>query len=110
MTGGPNLSGFVAPTAWNLALVDCTDTLDEAFLFSDLLMFGTKKNQHRSDVPMTFEEEYRDMRQMSCVFLAEIRCGHAWARAFSPFSDQISQPEAFNAPVARGRNMCCVAH
>ena len=69
-----------------------------------------QKNQHRSNVPMAFEEEYRDMSQMSCVFLSEIRCGHAWARAVHPFSDQLSQPEAFNAPVARGRNMCCVAH
>ena len=91
VTGGPNLSGFVPPTAWNLAL--------------DLSTFGTKMIKHNvachHTASMNFQEEYRDRCHLSLF---------QRYRAFHPFSDWLSQVEVFPAPVARGRNMCCVAH
>ena len=48
-----------------------------------------------------FQEEYRDRCHLSLF---------QRYRAFHPFSDWLSQVEVFPAPVARGRNMCCVAH
>ena len=90
VTGGPNLSGFVPPTAWNLAL--------------DVSTFGTNIIKHvacHHTASMKFQEEYRDRCHLSLF---------QRYRAFHPFSDWLSQVEVFPAPVARGRNMCCVAH
>ena len=108
VTGGLNLSGFVPPTAWNLVQVDVR-------LIRHLFLgFVNAWNQNyqtcRLSLCSVHEICGKIRRQTSFLFVLKIiGCGHAWVRAFH-FPDLLGQPEAFNAPVARGRNMCCVAH
>ena len=61
MTGAPNLSGFVAPTARNLVQVDFT--LDEAFLVFGFVSVWNQNYQDCSDVSMKVEEEHRDRHE-----------------------------------------------
>ena len=69
MTGAPNLSGFVAPSARNLVQVDFT--LDEAFLVFGFVSVWNQNYQDCSDVSMKVEEEHRD-RHESFVFVSKI--------------------------------------
>ena len=61
VTGAPNLSGFVVPTARNLVQVDFT--LDEAFLVFGFVSVWNQNYQDCSDVSMKVEEEHRDRHE-----------------------------------------------